>query len=70
MARYIGAGLAGGIGILGASIGGGLMASKGLEAIGRNPFAKRKLKANLYVSILAFVVAAGLAVYAAFLIIR
>lgn len=70
IARYIGAGLAGGIGILGASIGGGLMASKGLEAIGRNPFAKRKLKANLYLSIVAFIAAAALAVYAAFLILR
>lgn len=70
IARYIGAGLAGGIGILGASIGGGLMASKGLEAIGRNPFAKGKLKANLYLSILAFIGAAALAVYASFLIIR
>lgn len=70
VARYIGAGLAGGIGILGASIGGGLMASKGLEAIGRNPFAKGKLKANLYLSIIAFIAAAGLAVYASFLIIR
>ncbi len=70
IARYIGAGLAGGIGILGASIGGGLMASKGLEAIGRNPYAKRKLKVNLYISIIAFLGAATLAVYAAFLIIR
>lgn len=70
IARYIGAGLAGGIGILGASIGGGLMASKGLEAIGRNPYAKRRLKVNLYISIAAFLGAATLAVYAAFLIIR
>ncbi|MFC1653980.1 hypothetical protein ACFL1M_04000 [Patescibacteria group bacterium] len=68
--RYLSAGLAAGIGVLGASIGGGLMASKGLEAIGRNPFAKRKLKINLYLSIIAFIAAAGLAVYASFLILR
>ena len=68
--RYIGAGLAAGFGILGASIGGGIMASRGLEAIGRNPFAKGKLQLNLYASIAAFVIAAGLAVAAAFLIVR
>ena len=70
IARYIGAGLAAGIGILGASVGGGIMASRGLEAIGRNPFAKTRLKLNLYMSITAFIAAAGLAVFAAFLIVR
>lgn len=70
IARFIGAGLAAGIGILGASLGGGIMASRGLEAIGRNPFAKGKLKFNLYLGIFAFIVAAGLAVMASFLIIQ
>ncbi len=70
IARYIGAGLAAGIGILGASVGGGIMASRGLEALGRNPFAKTRLKLNLYLSITAFVAAAGLAVFAAFLIVK
>lgn len=70
IARFIGAGLAAGIGILGASLGGGIMASRGLEALGRNPFAKGKLKFNLYLGIIAFVVAAGLAVFASFLIIQ
>lgn len=70
IARYIGAGLAAGIGILGASVGGGIMASRGLEALGRNPFAKTRLKLNLYLSIAAFIAAAGLAVFAAFLIVR
>lgn len=70
IARFIGAGLAAGIGILGASLGGGIMASRGLEAIGRNPFAKGQLKANLYLSIIAFLIAAGLAVFASFLIVQ
>lgn len=70
IARFIGAGLAAGIGILGASLGGGIMASRGLEALGRNPFAKGKLKLNLYLGIFAFLVAAGLAVFASFLIIQ
>lgn len=68
--RYIGAGLAAGFGILGASVGGGLMASRGLEAIGRNPFAKGRLQFNLYASIGAFILAAILAVAAAFIIVR
>ncbi len=68
--QFIGAGLAAGIGILGASIGGGYMASRGLEAIGRNPFAKGKLQFNLYSSLVAFVVAAGIALGAAFLILQ
>lgn len=69
IARYIGAGLAAGIGILGASLGGGIMAGRGLEALGRNPFAKGRLKFNLYASIIAFIAAAGLAVFASFLIV-
>lgn len=68
--RYIGGGLAAGFGILGASIGGGIMTSRGLEAIGRNPFAKGRLQFNLYASLLAFVMAAALAVFASFLIIQ
>ncbi len=68
--RYIGAGLAAGFGILGASVGGGIMASRGLEAIGRNPYAKGKLQLNLYASIFAFVTAAGMAVAAAVFIVR
>lgn len=68
--RYIGSGLAAGFGILGASIGGGIMVSRGLEAIGRNPYAKSRLKVNLYASLMAFVIAASLAVFAAFLILR
>jgi len=68
--RYIGAGLAAGFGILGASVGGGIMASKGLEAIGRNPFAKGKLQLNLYASLVVFVAAASLAVFASIMIAK
>lgn len=70
IARFIGAGLAAGIGILGASLGGGIMASRGLEALGRNPFAKGRLKMNLYLGIFSFLIAAGLAVFASYLIIQ
>jgi F0F1-type ATP synthase membrane subunit c/vacuolar-type H+-ATPase subunit K len=68
--RYVGAGIAAGFGILGASIGGGIMASRGLEAIGRNPYAKTRLQVNLYASLLGFVLAAAMAVLATFLIIK
>lgn len=67
--RYLGAGIAAGLGILGASIGGGIMAARGLEAIGRNPYAKPRLQFNLYASVGAFIIAASLAVFASFLIL-
>lgn len=67
--RYIGAGIAAGLGILGASIGGGIMVARGLEAIGRNPYAKPRLQLNLYASVAAFVMAATLAVFASYLIL-
>mgnify|MGYP000435653860 CR=1 FL=1 len=67
--RYLGAGFAAGLGILGASIGGGLMVARGLEAIGRNPYAKSRLQLNLYASVAAFVFAATLAVVACYLIL-
>jgi F0F1-type ATP synthase membrane subunit c/vacuolar-type H+-ATPase subunit K len=68
--RYIGAGIAAGLGILGVSVGGGIMVSRGLEALGRNPFAKTKLQFNLYASLAAFVMAAALAVVASYLILQ
>jgi F0F1-type ATP synthase membrane subunit c/vacuolar-type H+-ATPase subunit K len=68
--RYIGSGIAAGFGILGTSIGGGIMVSRGLEAIGRNPYAKGRLQVNLYASVVAFIIAAALAVFAAFLILK
>lgn len=68
--KYIGAGLAAGLGILGASAGGGIMASKGMEAIGRNPYAKNRLQANLYIGLIVFIAAASLAVFASTVIMR
>jgi len=68
--KYLGAGLAAGIGILGASIGGGIMASRGMEALGRNPFAKGKLKMNLYMGLLVFLAVGGFALTAAILILK
>jgi F0F1-type ATP synthase membrane subunit c/vacuolar-type H+-ATPase subunit K len=68
--RYIGAGIAAGVGILGVSIGGGIMVSRGLEALGRNPFAKAKLQFNLYASLGAFIIAAACAVLASYLILQ
>lgn len=68
--KYIGAGLAAGLGILGASAGGGLVASKGMEAIGRNPYAKNRLQANLYIGLIVFIAVASLAVFASTVIMR
>jgi F0F1-type ATP synthase membrane subunit c/vacuolar-type H+-ATPase subunit K len=68
--KYIGAGLAAGLGILGASTGGGIMASKGMEAIGRNPYAKSRLQANLYIGLIVFIIVASLAVFASTIIMR
>jgi F0F1-type ATP synthase membrane subunit c/vacuolar-type H+-ATPase subunit K len=68
--KYIGAGLAAGLGILGASAGGGIMASRGMEAIGRNPYAKSRLQANLYIGLIVFIAVASLAVFASTIIMR
>jgi F0F1-type ATP synthase membrane subunit c/vacuolar-type H+-ATPase subunit K len=68
--KYLGAGLAAGIGILGASIGGGIMASRGMEALGRNPFAKGRLKMNLYMGLVVFLAVAGFALTAAIFILK
>lgn len=68
--RYLGSGIAAGLGILGVSIGGGIMISRGLEALGRNPYAKGKLQFNLYASLSAFIIAAAMAVLASYLILQ
>ena len=49
-AKYIGAGLAIGIGAIGAAIGEGIAASKALEAIGRNPEASGKITPIMFVA--------------------
>lgn len=49
-AKYIGAGLAIGLGAIGPAIGEGLVASKALEAIGRNPEANGKIAPLMFVA--------------------
>lgn len=48
-AKYIGAGLAIGLGAFGPAIGQGMVASKALEAIGRNPEASGKISPLMFV---------------------
>ena len=60
-AKIIGMALAVGIGVIGPGIGIGLIVSKALEAIGRNPEAAAKIQNNL---ILGFAFAEALAIYA------
>lgn len=60
-AKLIGAALAMGLGALGPGIGLGLLASKALEAIGRNPEAQGKVQTTM---ILAIAVTEAVAIYA------
>jgi len=48
--RYLGAGLAIGLGAIGPGIGEGIVASKALSAIGRNPEASGKIAPLMFVS--------------------
>lgn len=49
-AKYIGAGLAMGLGAIGPAVGEGIAASKALEAIGRNPEANGKIAPLMFVA--------------------
>lgn len=60
-AKFIGAAIAMGLGSLGPAIGLGLLASKALEAIGRNPEAQGKIQTTM---ILAIAVTEAVAIYA------
>ncbi|MDD2766991.1 MAG: ATP synthase F0 subunit C [Candidatus Moranbacteria bacterium] len=60
-AKLIGAAIAMGLGALGPGIGLGLLASKALEAIGRNPEAQGKIQTTM---ILAIAVTEAVAIYA------
>lgn len=57
----LGAALAMGLGAIGPGIGLGILASKALEAIGRNPEAQSKVQTNM---ILAIAVTEAVAIYA------
>lgn len=59
--KSLGAALAIGIGALGPGIGIGILAGKGLEAIGRNPEAEGKIRTNM---ILGIAFAEAIAIYA------
>lgn len=60
-AKLIGAALAMGLGAVGPGIGLGILASKALEAIGRNPEAQGKIQTTM---ILAIAVTEAVAIYA------
>jgi F-type H+-transporting ATPase subunit c len=60
-AKMIGAALAMGLGAIGPGIGLGILASKALEAIGRNPEAQSKVQTTM---ILAIAVTEAVAIYA------
>ncbi|MDP2838237.1 MAG: ATP synthase F0 subunit C [Candidatus Moranbacteria bacterium] len=60
-AKFIGAALAMGLGAIGPGIGLGILASKALEAIGRNPEAQAKVQTTM---ILAIAVTEAVAIYA------
>lgn len=60
-AKLIGAALAMGLGALGPGLGLGILASKALEAIGRNPEAQGKIQTTM---ILAIAVTEAVAIYA------
>lgn len=59
--KNVSAGFVGTIGFLGASIGFGIAAARGLEAIGRNPYAKWKIIGSLLLSFVVCLIFASLA---------
>ncbi len=67
-AKAIGMALAAGLGVIGSGIGIGLIGSKAMESIGRNPEASGKVVSNMIIAI-AFAEALGiLALVVAFII--
>ena len=67
--RNLGAGAAAGLGLLGATLGVGLLSSKGLEAIGRNPMAKGKIQVNMYLAWLVSLILGSIAIASAIIIL-
>ena len=59
--KPVGAGLAIGLGAIGPGIGIGLLVSKAMEALGRNPEAEASIRANM---ILGIAFAEAIAIYA------
>jgi F-type H+-transporting ATPase subunit c len=60
-AKFLAAGLAIGLGAIGSGIGEGIIASKALEAIGRNPEAAEKITPLMFVTM---AIAESTAIYA------
>jgi F0F1-type ATP synthase membrane subunit c/vacuolar-type H+-ATPase subunit K len=69
LVRNLAAGIAAGFGLLGSAIGMGILSGRGLEAIGRNPMAKGKVRVSMYVSLFISLIVAGLSILAALLIL-
>lgn len=69
LVRNLAAGIASGFGLLGASIGIGILSGRGLEAIGRNPMARGKVQLNMYIAIFVSLIVAALALVAAIFIL-
>jgi F-type H+-transporting ATPase subunit c len=67
--RNLAAGLASGFGLLGAALAIGIIVSRGLEAIGRNPMAKGKIQINMYLAIVVGLVVAAMSIIAAVVIL-
>lgn len=69
LVRNLAAGIAAGLGILGASLGIGILSGRGLEAIGRNPMAKSKVQVNMYIAIIASIAVAIMSILASLAIL-
>lgn len=68
--KYISAGIASGLGVLGSALAMAWIAGRGLQAIGRNPLAKGKVTINMYIGLIVGLAMAVLSIVAAFLIVK
>ncbi|OQA02671.1 MAG: F0F1 ATP synthase subunit C [bacterium ADurb.Bin400] len=68
--KFLAAGIASGLGLLGSALGIAWISGRGMEAIGRNPLARSRVVVNMYIGIFIGIVAAVLSIFVAFLITR
>ncbi len=68
--KYLAAGLASGLGLLGSGLGIAWIVGRGMEAIGRNPLAKTKIQVNMYIGIIIGIIAVACSLVATFLIMK
>ena len=66
--RILGAGIAAGLGLLGSAVSIGFMSARGVEAIGRNPFARTKIQVAMTISLVLCIGIAVLSIASAVLI--